>query len=288
MKITSRALLAGLLVCVALGPCHAHPAVRIVTSFYPVYVAALNVTAGVEGTEVHNLASPHIGCLHDYQLTAGDARKLSDADLLIVNGAGMESFLEKIRAQYPSLKIVEACEGVPLLDGNPHVWVSPAGARAQVDNIARAFSDADPTNAARYTANAAAYKGQLASLEARMKSELAQLVGTPVVAQHDSFPYLARDLGLEVVGVIEEGHGHEPDAAEFARTIDLVRDKKVKFIFAEPQYSDRLAQTLARESGATVLQLDPVAQGPSEPSRARGAWLEAMEKNLSVLRGALR
>jgi zinc transport system substrate-binding protein len=121
-----------------------------------------------------------------------------------------------------------------------------------------------------------------------MKSELAQLAGTPVVAQHDSFPYLARDLGLEVVGVIEEGHGHEPDAAEFARTIDLVRDKKVKFIFAEPQYSVRLAQTLARESGATVLQLDPVAQGPSEPSRARGAWLEAMEKNLSVLRGALR
>jgi zinc transport system substrate-binding protein len=288
MKITSRALLAGLLVCMALVPCDAHAAFRIVTSFYPVYVAALNVTAGVEGTEVHNLASPHIGCLHDYQLTAGDARKLSDADLLIVNGAGMESFLEKIRAQYPSLKIVEACEGVPLLDGNPHVWVSPAGARAQVDNIARAFSDADPTNAARYAANAAAYKGQLASLEARMKSELAQLVGTPVVAQHDSFPYLARDLGLEVVGVIEEGHGHEPDAAEFARTIDLVRDKKVKFIFAEPQYSDRLAQTLARESGATVLQLDPVAQGPSEPSRARGAWLEGMEKNLSVLRGALR
>ena len=288
MKITSRALLAGLLACAALGPCRTHAAVRVVTSFYPVYVAALNVTEGVEGTEVHNLASPHIGCLHDYQLTAGDARKLSDADLLIVNGAGMESFLGKIRAQYPGLKIVEACQGIPLLDGNPHVWVSPAGARAQVDNIARALSEADPTNAARYAANAAAYNVQLAALETRMKSELAPLAGMPVVAQHDSFPYLARDLGLEVVGVIEEGHGHEPDAAEFARTIDLVRDKKVKVIFSEPQYSDRLAQTLARESGATVLQLDPVAQGPSDPVRARGAWLEAMEKNLSVLRGTLR
>jgi len=288
MNIRSRALLVGLFVCLALGPGPAHAAIRVVTSFYPLYVAALNVIEGVEGSEVHNLASPHIGCLHDYQLTAGDARKLSDADLLIVNGAGMESFLGKIRAQYPNLKIVEACEGMPLLDGNPHVWVSPAGARAQIDNIARALSDADPANAARYAANAAAYNGQLTALEARLKSELAPLAGTPVVAQHDSFPYLARDLGLEVVGVIEEGHGHQPDAAEFARTIDLVRDKKVKFIFAEPQYSDRLAQTLARESGAVVLELDPVAQGPSEPARARGAWLEAMGKNLSVLRGALR
>jgi zinc transport system substrate-binding protein len=131
----------------------------------------------------------------------------------------MESYAGKIRAQYPGLKIVEACEGIPLLDGNPHVWVSPAGARAQVDNIARALSDSDPENAARYAANAAAYNGQLAALEARMKSELAPLAGMPVVAQHASFPYLARDLGLEVVGVIEEGHGHEPDAAEFARTM---------------------------------------------------------------------
>ena len=288
MKIRSRVHLLGLLACLALGPGQAHAAARVVTSFYPVYVATLNVTEGVEGAEVHNLASPHIGCLHDYQLTAGDARKLSDADLLIVNGAGMESFLDKIRAQYPHLKIVEACQGIPLLDGNPHVWVSPAGARAQVENIARALSEADPANAARYTANAAAYNARLADLETRMKAELAPLTGTAVVAQHDSFPYLARDLGLKVVGVIEEGHGHEPDAAEFARTIDLVRDRKVKIIISEPQYSDRLAQTLARESGAAVLQLDPVAQGPSEPPRARAAWLEAMERNLSVLRGALR
>ena len=288
MKIRSRVLFLALLAAMVFALGEARASIRVVTSFYPLYVAALNVTEGAGGVEVHNLASPHIGCLHDYQLTAGDARKLSDADLLIVNGAGMESYLGKIRAQYPQLKIIEASEGLRLLDGNPHVWVSPAGARSQVDNIARALAEADPANAARYAANAAAYNGRLAAFETRMKSELSALAGTPVVAQHDSFPYLAKDLGLEVVGVIEEGDGHEPDASGLARTVDLVRAKKVKIIFSEPQYSERLAQTVARETGAVVLRLDPVVQGPADPDRARGAWFEAMERDLSVLRGALR
>jgi len=288
MKIRSRALLAGFVVLLAPELTDANAAVRVVTSFYPVYVAALNVTKGVDGAEVHNMAGPHIGCLHDYQLTAGDARKLSDADLLVVNGAGMETFLEKIRSQYPRLNIIDAGEGIPLLDGNPHVWASPAGARAQVDNIARALSGADPANAARYATNAAAYNAQLSAFGTRMKSELAPLAGTPVVAQHDSLAYLAGDLGLEMVGVIQDEHGHEPDAAELARIIDLVRGKKVKLILTEPQYSDRLALTIARETGAEVLVLDPVVTGTSDPDRARGAWLETMEKNLAVLRNALR
>ena len=287
MKITSRVLLSGLLAAAALGPADAN-AVRVVTSFYPVYVAALNVTKGVDGAEVHNMASPHIGCLHDYQLTAGDARKLSDADLLLVNGAGMETFIGKIRAQFPRLNIVEASEGAALIDGNPHVWVSPSGARAQVDNIARALSAADPANAARYATNAAAYNARLSAFETRMKSELAPFAGRSVVAQHDSFPYLARDLDLKIVGVIEDKNGHEPDAAELARTIDLVRDQKVRVVLAEPQYSDRLARAVARESGAKVLVLDPVATGPSDPELARGAWFDAMEKNLAALRDALR
>ncbi len=189
----------------------------------------------------------------------------------------METFLEKIRAQSPRLTMVDASEGIPLLDGNPHVWVSPAGARAQVDNIARALSAVDPANAERYAANATAYNAQLTPLE-----------GAAVVAQHDSFPYLAQALGLVIVGVIENAHGHEPGAGQLARIIDLARDKNVRVIFSEPGFSARLAQTVARESGAPVVELDPVSAGPSEPLRARGGWLAAMEKNLAALRTLLR
>jgi len=261
---------------------------RVVTSFYPVYLAALNVTEGIEGVDVHNLASPHVGCLHDYQLTTADARKLSEADLFLANGAGMETFLDKVRAQNPELEIVEVSNGIPLIDGNPHVWVSPRGAALQVDNIAKALSAIDPANAARYASNASAYNAKLASLGERMTSALAPFAGAPVVALHDALPYFARDFGLDIVGVIEREPGHDPSAKELAATVDLVRAKNVKVILAEPQYSDKTARTIARETGAKVYQFDPVATGPSAPAEARNAYLRAMEKNLEVLRAALR
>jgi zinc transport system substrate-binding protein len=262
--------------------------VRVVTSFYPVYVATLNVTEGVEGTEVHNLTAPHVGCLHDYQLTTADARKLSEAKLLLANGAGMETFLGKIRAQNPALKVVEVSEGIPLIDGNPHVWVSPDLAARQVENIAAALASADAENADRYAANAAAYKEKLTVLAQRMKTGLAPFAGARVVALHDALPYFARDLGLDIVGVIEREPGQEPSAKELAETVDLVRARGVKAILSEPQYSDKAAQTIARETGARVVQIDPVATGPADPTEAHNAYLRAMETNLQTLQEVLR
>jgi zinc transport system substrate-binding protein len=139
-------LLAGILAL----PARADEPLRVVTSFYPVYVATLNISAGVPGVEVHNLTSPHIGCLHDYQLTAGDVRQLADADLLLANGAGMEPFLDKVARQSPGLRVVEVSEGIPLMDGNSHVWVSFDGARRQTENIVAALSELAPEHAAAF------------------------------------------------------------------------------------------------------------------------------------------
>ena len=269
-------------------PARAEEPLRVVTSFYPVYVAALNVTAGVPGVEVHNLTSPHIGCLHDYQLTAGDVRQLADADLLLANGAGMETFLGKVKEQSPSLRVVEASEGIPLMDGNPHVWVSFEGVSRQVDTIAEALARTAPEKADAFRANAATYKAALAALDERMKSSLAPYAGTPIVTFHEAFPYFARDYKLDLVGVIAREPGTEPSARELADTIALVRERKVKALFAEPQFPDKSAQVISRETGVKVHELDPVVTGPSEPSEARGAFLRAMGKNLGVLQEALR
>ena len=277
-------LLAGVLAL----PARADEPLRVVTSFYPVYVAMLNVSAGVPGVEVHNLTSPHIGCLHDYQLTAGDVRQLADADLLLANGAGMETFLGKVKEQSPSLRVVEVSEGIPLMDGNPHVWVSFEGASRQVDNIAEALALASPEKADTFRANAETYKAALAALDEKMKSSLAPYAGTPIVTFHEAFPYFARDFKLDLVGVIAREPGTEPSARELADTISLVRERKVKALFAEPQFPDKSAQVISRETGVKVYELDPVVTGPSEPSEARGAYLRAMEKNLGVLQEALR
>lgn len=261
---------------------------RVVTSFYPVYVATLNVADGVEGVEISNLTSPHIGCLHDYQLTAGDARKLADADLLLANGAGMEPFLEKVARQSPGLRVVEVSEGIPLMDGNPHVWVSFEGARRQAANIAEVLAAVSPDRAEAFRANARAYAGKLSALEKTMRDALAPYAGTPIVTFHEAFPYFARDFRLEIAGVIESEPGTEPSARELADTIKLVRARRVKALFGEPQFSDRSAQVIARETGTRVYQLDPVVTGPSAPDEARDAYLRAMKSNLAVLQEALR
>ena len=269
-------------------PARADEPLRVVTSFYPVYVATLNISAGVPGVEVHSLTSPHIGCLHDYQLTAGDVRQLADADLLLANGAGMETFLGKVKEQSPALSVVEVSEGIPLMDGNPHVWVSFEGASRQVDNIAEALALAAPEKADTFRANAETYKAALAALDEKMKSSLAPYAGTPIVTFHEAFPYFARDYKLDLVGVIAREPGTEPSARELADTIGLVRERKVKALFAEPQFADKSAQVISRETGVKVYELDPVVTGPSESSEARGAYLRAMEKNLVVLQEALR
>jgi len=261
---------------------------RVVTSFYPVYVAALNVTEGVGGIEVSNLTSPHIGCLHDYQLTAGDVRKLADADVLLANGAGMEPFLDRVTKQSPDLRVVEVSDGIPLLDNNPHVWVSFDGASRQVDNITTVLAEIAPDKADALRANAANYKAALATLDGKMRDTLAPHAGARIVTFHEAFPYFARDFGLDLAGVVEREPGTEPNARELADIVKLVREQGVKALFAEPQFSDRSAQAIARETGVKVHELDPVATGPSDPGAARGAWLAAMEKNLAVLQDALR
>ncbi len=287
MKIKLAASLLALLSFSAVPSSAAEP-LRVVTSFYPVYVAALNVTAGVEGVEVSNLTSPHVGCLHDYQLTAGDARKLAEADVLLANGAGMEPFLEKVTKQSPDLRVVEVSEGIPLLDGNPHVWVCFEGASRQVDNITDALSALAPDKAEALRANAESYKASLAALDERMHEALAPHAGARIMTFHEAFPYFARDFNLELVGVVEREPGTEPSARGLADTIKLVREREVKALFTEPQYSDRSAQVISRETGVKVHELDPMATGPSDPEAARGAWLAAMEKNLAVLQEALR
>jgi zinc transport system substrate-binding protein len=280
------AVMAAVLAQFLAGPVRAEP-LQVVTSFYPVYVAALNVADGVEGVQVENLASPHVGCLHDYQLTPGAMRSLSEAGLFLANGAGMESFLGKVTQQLPSLRVVEVSKGIPLMDGNPHVWVSLEGARRQVDNVATALAAAAPEHGAEFQANAARYNARLSALQERMREELAPYAGTPVVTFHEAFPYFGREFNLRIAGVVTHEPGAEPSAQELAQTIDLVRAQGVKAIFVEPQFPPRSAEVIARETGAKVYELDPVVTGPSEPAAAKDAYWQAMEKNLAVLRQSL-
>jgi zinc transport system substrate-binding protein len=188
---------------------------KIVTSFYPMYIMALNITKGISGVEVINMTEPVSGCLHDYQLTPRDMKNLQEAEIMIVNGAGMESFLDEIRDRRKNLKIVDASAGLELLeqtDGevNPHLWVSVSGAIDQVNNITRQLTRLDPSRASSYLSNAATYVKQLEALKQRMHEKMDTIKIRDIITLHEAFPYFAQEFNLNIKAVIQHEPGPPP------------------------------------------------------------------------------
>lgn len=262
----------------------------IVTSFYPIYISTINITRDVPNVKVYNLTKPQTGCLHDYQLSPDDVKILAGAQIFVINGAGMESFMDKVIKQQPDLQIIEASKDIPLIKGpgetedNPHVWVSVAGAIAQVKNIGQQLAILDPQHASQYQHNTAVYTAKLEELRQQMHQELDGAKNRKVVTFHEAFPYFAREFNLQIAAVVEREPGSEPSAAELAETIELIKETKIKTIFTEPQYSSRAAQAIARETGAKVFTLDPGVTGPSNAD----AYISIMKTNLQTLKEALR
>ena len=265
---------------------------HIVTSFYPIYVLTINVAGGIPGVRVTNMTEPQSGCLHDYELSPADMKTLENADLFLINGAGMETFVDQIRDVYPDLPVVEAAKDIPLImdehtgEANPHVWVSISNAIRQVENIEEALAEADPAHAEAYRRNAEAFRSKLEAQKERMHEALKDIRSRDIVTFHEAFPYFAQEFGLNIVAVIEREPGTEPSAAELRETIDIIKTLGVKAIFAEPQYSARAAATIASETGAKVYFLDPLVTGPKEADP--DSYVETMEKNLQTLIEALK
>ena len=264
---------------------------HIVTSFYPMYVATINITQGVDGVTVTNMTKPQTGCLHDYQLMTEDMKTLEKADAFVINGAGMESFLDKVVEQQKNLKIIDASKGIELLkdddEENPHVWLSVTDAILQVKNIAEQLKAADPKHADAYEKNAAAYIKKLEALKAEMHAELDTVPNKDIVTFHEAFPYFAKEFGLNIISVVEREPGTEPTPAELQATIEQVKKLPVKVLFTEPQYSPSAAETIARETGAKIYTLDPVVTGEAN-EQAINAYIDTMKKNMETLKTALQ
>jgi ABC-type Zn uptake system ZnuABC Zn-binding protein ZnuA len=261
---------------------------RVLASFLPMYIFTLNVAGDAPGVSVDLMLPASMGCPHDYSLTPGDMRKIAAADLFIANGYGMEEFLgAPVRKANPRIRIVETARGVPPIreaegghDGiNPHTWVSPRNAIIQVRNIEAALASASPRNAAAFRRNADAYASKLAVLAGEFDSASARFSNKRIVAFHNVFDYLARDMGLSIVGNIEESPGQEPSAGEIGRLVRAIREKRAAAVFWEPQYPRRLAEMIAAEAGIPARVLDPLSTGRA----ATDVYETVMRENLRTL-----
>ena len=266
---------------------------KIVTSFYPMYLDAINIADGVDGVEVINLTKPQTGCLHDYQLTTEDMKTLETADIFIVNGLGMENFLDKVTSARKNLKIIDASKSDEiylLKDGdeiNPHVWVSVTYNMHQVKAITTQLCETDPAHAEQYKKNALEYLNKLSALRDEMHFALDNLPHKDIITFHEAFPYFAAEFKLNIVGVIEREPGTEPTPQELTDIIAKVNALPVKVLFAEPQFSPKAVDTIARETGATISILDPIVTG-NATTENKDAYLIKMRANMDVLANALK
>lgn len=275
--------------------------INIITSFYPIYVATANIVDGVEDVTLECLASPEVGCLHDYQLTVKDMMKLENADIFVINGGGMEAFLDKAISAYPNMKIINASEHV--LENhehahgeeshkehnhdeeeNPHIWVSIDLHIHQIEEITEKLCETDSKNAEKYKENAQQYILKLKELSAKMHATIDSLPNINIVTFHEAFYYFANEFNLNVVAVIEREPGTSPSARDIAKIIDTVKEKDANAIFVEPEYLKTAANVISKETGINVYELDPVTSGMFK----KDAYIEIMNKNLEVLKEALK
>ena len=275
---------------------------KLLASFYPIAIMALNIIDGVEGVAVESMAQQQTGCLHDFQMTTADMKKAETADAFLINGAGMEVFLDKISDQLPELPVIDSSTGIPLIasgedhhhDGgeghdhdqeayNPHLWVSITNCMEQVRNLSEGIIALDPEHEAEYRENTETYLEKLSALRDKMHSALDHVKNKDIITFHEAFPYFAEEFGLHIAAVINREPDSQPSAKELADTIRLVRETDVKALFVEPLYPETSADIIAAETSAQVYVLDPAVSGEWD----KNAYLTAMESNLQVLEQAL-
>jgi ABC-type Zn uptake system ZnuABC Zn-binding protein ZnuA len=227
--------------------------IRVVTTF-----STLNsFVEGVGGdrVQVQNLvpvgASPE-----DYQPAPQDVAALGDAQLVVENGSGIEAWLQHtISDSATKARILVLSGGLPHIDNNPHLWMDPVNARAYVLKIRDALSALDPPHASEYAANAKAYNAKLVALQQWIGTQIVQIppLHRNMIIFHNAFDYYNRRFGIHTVGVIELSPGQDPNPQYIGHLVDLAKASHVQAVFSEPEYSPKLAQTLAHSAGIRVV-----------------------------------
>ena len=283
----------------------------IATSFYPVYIFTLNIVDGIDAFEVKCMAEQNIGCLHDYTLTSKDVRLLNDAEVLIINGAGMEGFVEDVYKNVDDLSVIDSSTGIELLcneaehgddgdahsdtDGashshshnhseNSHIWLSVENAKKQVENIKNGLSEQFPEYSYLFFKNYEAYIKRLNSLEEIQKEYSSSITDKKVITFHKAYDYLAMDLGFQVVACVESDEGGEPSAKKLAELTKHIKEDEICALFIEPQYTGSAAEILKNETDINIYVINPVTSGEVSLT----AYEDIMKENYELILKAVK
>ena len=247
----------------------------VVTSFYPVYLLAQEIVQGAEGIRLENMAQPQTGCLHDYELSISDMKLLETADIFIINGGGMESFLEQALERYPELTVVDTSEGIALLEEEEHHHHDE---EEEAEAHEHEQEHEHEGNSHVFAENAARFKAETDAL----LQEAAQLnlpEGTEAEVFHEGFAYFAELFGMEIASGIFVDEYQVPSAKELTEAADEAREHKIQFFLTAADDGRIYAETLAQETGETITLLDPLTTA----AEGNPSYTERMRRNIQAV-----
>jgi zinc/manganese transport system substrate-binding protein len=251
---------------------------------------------GGDRIEVAALVGPD-GDTHVYQPKPTDAKELGAARLILVNGLGLEGWIDRlIKASGTKAPVIVATKGIKpqqmreegRVELDPHAWQSIADAKIYVANIRDALIAADPEGAPAYRANAGNYLGKLDTLEAEVKREIAKIPPgrRQIITTHDAFGYFGTAYGFRFIAPEGVSTETEASARDVAKIIRQIKAQKIPAVFLENVTDPRLVRSIAAESGATVggtLFSDAL----SPPDGPASTYIDMMHNNVRELAAAL-
>jgi zinc transport system substrate-binding protein len=289
---------------------------QVVASIFPIADMARQV--GGDDVEVTTIV-PAGASPHTFEMKPSLVKAFGEARVFLMIGAGLEFWADQLlRSSGQQLKPVVLSEGVTLIRsadphhdeslkaspaaskpaanaenththdfhaGNPHIWLDPQLAKSMVTRIQEAFSIADPAHAPTYEIRAKAYLKRLDALDREIANTVNGFKNKQVVSFHSSWDYFAARYGLILTGVIEKTPGRNPTPREIAGIVADIKARNIRAVFAEPQFSLKVADVIAREAGVKVMILDPIG---GETLTGRNTYIDLMTYNLQIMKEAMQ
>ena len=259
---------------------------QVISSFYTLHEFSQNV--GQEKVDVTLLVPVGVEP-HDWGPTIKDVQRMQQSDLIIINGIGFENWVDNLKETNYQGVIVDTSNGIldnnlgqeQISTGDPHVWLNPVYAKIQVQNIANAFSNSDPSNQEYYQLNAAKYIEELEFLDLKIRNELSNC-NHDFVAFHDAFSYFADEYNLNQHTIISSNDPHgEATAKTLENIISTSKELNISVIFSEENVNTRTSEIIANEIDGKVLVLSTLEVSSD------GTYISKMSENLNNLEEAL-
>jgi len=259
---------------------------KVTTSFYPLQYLVEQI--GGNYVMITNL-TPVGSEPHDFEPSAADMIHLASQDMIVLNGGGLEGYVEKVRTNSKSTKTTVLVAGERYMSDpkDPHVWLDPLLYQKEGELIASALMKKDPAHASYYQSRFKALSDTLSELDQEFSKTLSSCDQHAIITSHAAFGYLAKRYGMRQVALAGLSPDQEPSTKTLIDVASFAKSRKIRHIFFEELVSPRIADTIAHEVGAQTLVLNPIEGLTDDQKRSGENYVTLQRKNLKNLQVAL-